>query len=750
MDSGDTAWMLMSTALVMIMLPGLALFYGGLVRSKNVLSTVMHSFFGLALVSIVWVIVGFTLAFGPDVNGMGLIGNLDFAFFNGVGQAPSAVYAATIPFMLFAMFQLMFAAITPALITGAFAERKRFGAFVLFTLLWSILVYSPIAHWVWSADGWLYKLGALDFAGGTVVHISSGVSALVVALMIGRRHMNGDSKEPHDVPMAVLGAGLLWFGWFGFNAGSALTAGGLAASAFTVTNIAAAAATITWVLASYANTRKVSVVGAACGAVAGLVAITPASGFVTPGGALVIGLVAGGLCYSATLLRARSRVDDALDVFAVHGVGGMFGAIATGIFASTTVQAAYSGLLDGNPQQVVTQAVAVGATILYAAVGTVVIVKVVDLLLGIRVKPEVEEMGSISPSTARPPIRCDGPAPPGPRRRSTRRPPSTPHRRRPARPSPEHAREHPRRSRPRRPAAPLYEARFEHDACGVGFVADAGGRSRDRVLPLALAGLAALGHRGAFGADGESSDGAGVALPARPLAPELLAGDAAAAGRASCRSSCRAAVRPERGHGRSSRRRSPRRACRSSAWRAVPVDAAALGAAAAASRPAFAQAVVARPARGADDPRPISDDAFERRLVVARRRLETAARAAGGALAELSVPSASARTIVYKGLVIGGRLPDLYPDLRAPLPRRLRGLPPALCDEHAPRVAARPALPVDRPQRRDQHGPRQPRAGPRPGRRRRAARSPGSSSRPARSCRPTAPTRCRSTRRSSS
>jgi Amt family ammonium transporter len=393
MDSGDTAWMLMSTALVMIMLPGLALFYGGLVRSKNVLSTVMHSFFGLALVSIVWVIVGFTLAFGPDVNGMGLIGNLDFAFFNGVGQAPSTVYAVTIPFMLFAMFQLMFAAITPALITGAFAERKRFGSFVLFTILWSILIYSPIAHWVWSTDGWLFKLGALDFAGGTVVHVSSGVSALVVALMIGRRHMNGDSKEPHDVPMVVLGAGLLWFGWFGFNAGSALTAGGLAASAFTVTNIAAAAATVTWVLASYARTRKVSVVGAACGAVAGLVAITPASGFVTPGGALVIGLVAGGLCYSATLLRARSRVDDALDVFAVHGVGGMFGAIATGVFASTTVQAAYSGLLDGNPQQVVTQAIAVGATILYAAIGTVVIVKVVDLLLGIRVKPEVEEMG---------------------------------------------------------------------------------------------------------------------------------------------------------------------------------------------------------------------------------------------------------------------------------------------------------------------------------------------------------------------
>ena len=393
MNSGDTAWMLASTALVMIMLPGLALFYGGLVRAKNVLSTVMHSFFGLALVSIVWVVIGFTLAFGPDVNGLGLIGNLDFAFFNNVGQAPSAVYATTIPFMLFAMFQLMFAAITPALITGAFAERKRFGSFVLFTILWSILIYSPIAHWVWSTDGWLYKLGALDFAGGTVVHISSGVSALIVALMIGRRRMNGHEPEPHDVPMTVLGAGLLWFGWFGFNAGSALTAGGLAASAFTVTNIAAAAATVTWVLASYAHNQKVSVVGAACGAVAGLVAITPASGFVTPGGALAIGLIAGALCYSATLLRARSHVDDALDVFAVHGIGGMFGAIATGVLASSTVQAAYSGLIDGHPQQVVTQAIAVVATIAYAVVGTFLIVKVVDAVLGIRVKPGAEDLG---------------------------------------------------------------------------------------------------------------------------------------------------------------------------------------------------------------------------------------------------------------------------------------------------------------------------------------------------------------------
>src|SRR6187551_986218 len=378
-DSGDTAWMLISTALVMVMLPGLALFYGGLVRRKNVLSTIMHSFFGLALVSVVWVLIGFTLAFGPDVGGLGLIGGLDFVGFMGVGLEPSATYGTTIPFVLFAAFQLMFAAITPALITGAFAERKRFAAFVLFTLLWSVVVYSPIAHWVWSVDGWLFKLGALDFAGGTVVHASSGISALIVALLIGRRVVNGDRMEPHDIPMTVLGAGLLWFGWFGFNAGSSLAANGLAANALLVTNTAAAAATITWVLASYIHKRKVSVVGAACGAVAGLVAITPASGFVTAGGALFIGLVAGGLCYGFTLLRERVKVDDALDVFAVHGVGGTFGAIATGVFATTLINPLGRGLIDGNPQQVVTQVVAVSATIAYAVVATFVIVKVVDL-----------------------------------------------------------------------------------------------------------------------------------------------------------------------------------------------------------------------------------------------------------------------------------------------------------------------------------------------------------------------------------
>ena len=394
-NSGNTAWLLISTALVMVMLPGLALFYGGLVRRKNVLSTIMHSFFGLAIVSIVWVLIGFSIAFAPDASGgLGLFGGLEYAGFMNVGLTVNETYGAAggIPFVLFASFQLMFAAITPALITGAFAERKRFASFVLFTVLWSIFVYSPIAHWVWASDGWLYQLGALDFAGGTVVHASSGVAALIVALLIGRRVVNGDRMEPHDIPMTVLGAGLLWFGWFGFNAGSELAADGIAANALLVTNTAAAAAMITWVLASYLHHGKVSVLGAACGAVAGLVAITPASGFVTAGGAVIIGLTVGGICYSATLLRSRLKIDDALDVFAVHGVGGTFGAIATGVFATTAINFG-SGLIDGNPSQVVTQLVAVGTVIAYAVVATFVIVKVTGLVLGIRVKSDQEEVG---------------------------------------------------------------------------------------------------------------------------------------------------------------------------------------------------------------------------------------------------------------------------------------------------------------------------------------------------------------------
>jgi Amt family ammonium transporter len=391
-DPGDTAWMLMSTALVMVMLPGLALFYGGLVRRKNVLSTIMHSFFGLALVSIVWVLWGFTLAFGPDVGGFGLIGGLDFLGFVNVGMAPNPAYAPTIPFVLFASFQLMFAAITPALITGAFAERKRFASFVVFTILWSTFVYSPLAHWVWAPGGWLRELGAIDYAGGTVVHISSGVSALVVAMLIGRRVVSADGMDPHDVPMTVLGAGLLWFGWFGFNAGSALGATGQAANAALVTNTAAAAATIAWVAASYLHRGKVSVIGAAAGAVAGLVAITPASGYVTAGGALVIGLAAGGICYSATLLRERIRVDDALDVFAVHGVGGTLGAILTGVLAVAAI-GGVSGAIEGDIAQVGKQLLAVVVTYAFAGGMTFLIVKVVDALFGLRVPSQQEEIG---------------------------------------------------------------------------------------------------------------------------------------------------------------------------------------------------------------------------------------------------------------------------------------------------------------------------------------------------------------------
>jgi Amt family ammonium transporter len=375
----------MSTALVMLMLPGLALFYGGLVRAKNVLSTIMHSFFGLAIVTVVWVIIGFSLAFAPSVGDLGLVGGLDYIFFNGVGMEPAE--GSDIPFVLFATFQMMFAAITPALISGAFAERKRFAAFVVFTIAWSILVYSPMAHMVWGG-GILAELGALDFAGGTVVHIASGVSALVVALVMGRR-VAGHHVEPHDVPMTVLGAGLLWFGWFGFNAGSALAADGLAAQALMVTTVSAAAGTLTWVGASYLKGRKVSVVGAAAGAVAGLVAITPAAGFVTVGGALVLGLGAGAVCFGITLLRERLAIDDSLDVFAVHGVGGIWGAVGTGIFAVAAI-GGVSGLVEGNAEQLVIQIIAVAFTVVFAAVMTFVIIKVIDVAIGLRV-PEAEE-----------------------------------------------------------------------------------------------------------------------------------------------------------------------------------------------------------------------------------------------------------------------------------------------------------------------------------------------------------------------
>src|SRR5664279_276178 len=377
----------------MLMTPGLALFYGGLVRRKNVLSILMQCMFILALVSVTWVLVGYTLAFGKDFNGWGIIGGLDNVGLKGVGVAPGP-YAATIPATAFALFQMMFAIITPALIIGAFAERKRFKAFVLFALLWSLLVYSPICHWVWGQGGWLSKMGVMDFAGGTVVHISSGVAALVAALVLGPRvKRESDRFEPHDVRLTVIGAGILWFGWFGFNGGSALAANGLAANAFVVTNTAAGMAAMTWLTMSWLHKGSPSIIGAVCGAIAGEVCITPASGFVDPSSAIVIGFMGGMVCYGAILLRARLKIDDALDVWAVHGVGGMLGVLLTGVLAVSAVQAGKSGLIDNNPNQVVVQLVAIVAVTVFSAIATFIILKVVDRLVGLRVEECDEEAG---------------------------------------------------------------------------------------------------------------------------------------------------------------------------------------------------------------------------------------------------------------------------------------------------------------------------------------------------------------------
>src|SRR4030088_650976 len=392
-NSGDTAWVLAASALVLLMTSALGFFYGGLVRKKNALSTIMMSFFMVCLISVQWVLWGYSIAFGPDH--FGLFGDLSWFGLNGVGFAPNPDYAATIPHQAFMIFQMMFAIITPALITGAFVERKRFKAFVIFSLLWAPFVYDPIAHWVWSPHGWLHNLGALDFAGGTVVHISSGVSAMVVALVLGRRIGFGQEKmEPHDSTIVVLGAALLWFGWFGFNAGSALSGGALATSAFLVTNTAAAMGALTWMTVSWWRNGQPSVIGAACGAVAGLVAITPASGFVNVMGALIIGFGAGTVCYLAVHLRERTKVDDALDVFAVHGIGGTLGALATGLFATVAINsAAADGLFYGNPKQVLLQLAAIGAAWGWAAIGTFVILKVVNIFVPLRVQEEEELLG---------------------------------------------------------------------------------------------------------------------------------------------------------------------------------------------------------------------------------------------------------------------------------------------------------------------------------------------------------------------
>jgi len=391
-NSGDTAWVLMSAALVMLMTPALGFFYGGLVRRKNVLSTLMHSMFTLGLISVMWVLWGYTLAFGPDKGG--LVGGLDWIGLRGIGPE-AGPYAANIPHLAFVAFQMMFAVITPALITGAFAERKRFKAFVIFTLAWSTLVYAPLAHWVWGG-GWLFELGALDFAGGTVIHISSGVAAVVAARMLGPRMAFGSHElDPHDGTMTVLGTGMLWFGWFGFNAGSALAANGLAAHAFVVTNVAAAMGAMTWMTVSWMRHGHPSVLGAAAGAIAGLVGITPAAGFVGPSAAIVIGFGAGVLCFFAVdLLKQVLKVDDALDVFAVHGVGGIWGALATGLFADTAINSAgRDGLFFGNPEQLGIQAIAVVAAATFSVVMTFAILKAIDLTIGLRVPEEDEVLG---------------------------------------------------------------------------------------------------------------------------------------------------------------------------------------------------------------------------------------------------------------------------------------------------------------------------------------------------------------------
>jgi Amt family ammonium transporter len=396
-DTGDTAWMLTSAALVLMMTaPGLALFYGGLVRSKNGLATIMQSFVMVALISVQWVLWGYTLAFGPDHGHV--IGGLDWLGLTGVGGAPNADYAPTIPHQCFMIYQCMFAIITPALITGAFAERMKFSAFLLFSLLWATLIYDPLAHWVWGKGGWIGTnggMGALDFAGGTVVHISSGVSALAAALVMGKRlGYPREPMPPHNLPLSVIGAAMLWVGWFGFNAGSALASGALATSAFVATNTATAAAALSWMWVEWAVRGKPTVLGAASGAVAGLVAITPASGFVGPVSAIVIGGVAGAVCFGACTLKPRLGYDDSLDVVGVHCVGGTTGALLTGLFASKAVNpAGADGLFFGNPAQLGIQAVAVLTTLVFCFVGASVLLKVVDALVGLRVYEEDEVVG---------------------------------------------------------------------------------------------------------------------------------------------------------------------------------------------------------------------------------------------------------------------------------------------------------------------------------------------------------------------
>ena len=392
-SNGDTAWILISAALVMLMTPGLALFYGGMVRRKNVLSTIMMSFALLGVIGILWVLYGYSLGFGPDLGG--LIGKLDWIGLRGVGQEPSGVYAATVPHLAFMIFQAMFAIITVALWTGGVVERMKFSAFLILAILWFTVVYCPVTHWVWGSGGWLAKLGCLDFAGGIVVHVNAGMSALALALLLRPRKgfKDGDPMEPHNIPMVVLGAGLLWFGWFGFNAGSALTSGGLAASAFVATNISGAAAALTWMILGWIH-RRPSALGIATGAIAGLAAVTPAAGFISPIAAIPIGVIASVICYYCMILRAKRGIDESLDVWAVHGMGGIWGTLAVGIFASVAVNAAGAdGLIHGNAMQLVKQLAGVAAVGAFAFVSTWVLGKIVDVIIGLRVKEDEEVVG---------------------------------------------------------------------------------------------------------------------------------------------------------------------------------------------------------------------------------------------------------------------------------------------------------------------------------------------------------------------
>jgi len=391
-NSGDTAWVIVAAAFVLMMTPALAFFYGGMVRKKNILSTLNLSFITIGLISIQWILIGYTLAFGRNLGGV--IGSLRFFGLHGVGAIPNPAYAATIPHSAFAAYQMMFAIITPALITGAFVERIKFKTFLIFTLLWATLVYDPVAHWVWGVGGFLRKLGALDFAGGAVVHITAGVAALAVALVIGQRKGYGKVlMEPSNIPYTVLGAGLLWMGWFGFNGGSALAANGLAVNALITTNTSAAAAALVWMLLSWRD-NKPSVLGIVTGAVVGLVAITPAAGFVEPWAAIIIGGIAACLSYYAIQFRQKTRLDESLDVLACHGVGGTWGALATGLFATTAVnKAGANGLFYGNPKQFLIQLASVAIVIVFTFCVTFGIAKVLDLLMGLRVTENEEEVG---------------------------------------------------------------------------------------------------------------------------------------------------------------------------------------------------------------------------------------------------------------------------------------------------------------------------------------------------------------------